>query len=81
MKKGDKVKVVKNNYDGEPNLIGFIGFVTNVEPGSICVRFGTWKGGHNGESINSSLSNRWYFDPDAIKIIRKAKSRKKRVSR
>jgi hypothetical protein len=81
MKRGDRVKVVEYNYSGEPDMTGRIGFVTHVEEGSICVRFAGWSEGHNGESKNRSLTNRWYFDPTALKVIRKAKSRKKKATR
>lgn len=67
---GVKVKVVKIINDSEA-VLGRIGYVTRVESDFVCVRFPRWNGGHNGEESDSSIINRWYVKPDALKVVKK----------
>lgn len=81
MKKGTKVKVIVSNYLGDPKeLMGKVGFIVKSGGNSqtVLVRFPGWTGGHDGEKNNPRLHNRWYFDRDALRVIKRKKVSKRK---
>lgn len=73
MKIRDKVKV-KSSYSNS-SLVGKIGTVTQIGEGFICVQFKGWESGHNGETREMGILDRWFFSPEDLKVVRKKKKK------
>jgi hypothetical protein len=80
MKIGDKVKVTRNKHQGEEHLVGKVGTVREYVPDSVGVVFPGWHGGHGLETGKYTSTGGWYFDPDALRVV-KPRAKKVKKSR